>query len=171
MTFVQDKYDEFEVDGVGFRLKPLSPLVAERLAPAVSALLTPAVAAFLADQKSVAELSLALRGLEGSLDQLPKFREAFAARCSVVIGQAEREVVWSELKGNVFEDTFRRKHKRYFEWLARCISIEYGDFLAEIGQELASAVKANPLSSLIGSLGGSGGSPPTPESKTATPTF
>lgn len=165
-----EKYDEFEIDGIGFRLKPLSAIVAERLAPAVSALLTPAVAAFLADQKSVAELSAALRGLEGSLEQLPKFREAFAARCSVVIGKAEKQDVWTELKGNAFEEIFVRQHRRYFEWLSRCVAIEYGDFLAEIGQRLGEAVKANRLSSLIGSLGGSGGSPPTDESKTDSPT-
>lgn len=165
-----ERFDEFEVDGIGFRLKPLPSLVAEKLAPAVSALLTPAVAAFLADQKSVAELSAALRGLEGSLEQLPKFREAFAARCSVVIGQAGKEPVWTELKGNAFEEIFQRNHRRYFEWLARCVAIEYGDFLAEIGQRLGEVVKASPWSSLIGSLGGSGDSQPTPESKTDSPT-
>jgi len=159
--------DEFEVDGIGFRLTPLPALVAERLAPAVMALVTPALSAFFADQKSIAQLADALKGLAGSADQLPKFREAFAAQCSVIIGEVEGKPIWSELKGKVFEDTFRRKHSRYFQWLGQCLALEYGDFLAEIGQRLAEAVKANLSSSLPGSLGGSGDSPPTPESKTA----
>jgi hypothetical protein len=158
--------DEFEIDGIGFRLKPLPVLVAEKLAPSVLALMTPALAAFIADPKDVGQLGQALRNLEGSVQQLPLFREAFAAQSQVVIGEAQGQKVWSELKGKVLDDTFRRQHKRYFEWLARCIACEYGDFLAETGQRLAEAMKASPLSSLIGSLGGSGDSPPTPESKT-----
>lgn len=165
-----DHIDEFEVDGIGFRLKPLPPLVAERLAPAVTGLLTPALAAMFAGQKDVRELGQALNGLAGSAEQLPKFREAFAAQCSVTIGEAGGEPVWSELKGTVFDDTFRRKHRRYYEWLGRCLSFEYGDFLQELGQGLAKAMKESPWSSLTGSPGESGDSPPTPESRTASPT-
>jgi tail assembly chaperone len=165
-----DHVDEFEIDGVGFRLKPLPALVAEKLAPAVTAMLTPAVAALFAGQSSVAELGQALRGLEGAAEQLPKFREAFAAQSLVTIGEAEGQAVWSELKGKVFDDTFRRKHTLYFKWLGRCISTEYGSFLAEIGQGLEEALKGSRWSSLIGSLGGSGDSPVTPESATDTQT-
>lgn len=161
-----NQFDEFEIDGIGFRLKPLPALVAEKLAPAVLALVTPTLAAFIANTKDVAALGQALRNLEGSVEQLPKFREAFAAQCSVIIGKAGDRDVWTELTGNAFEDTFRRKHSRYFEWLARCIVIEYGDFLAEIGRRLVEVMRANPLSSLTGSPGGSGDSPPTPASKT-----
>lgn len=168
----QIKVDEFEIDGVGFRLKPLPVLVAERLAPAVVELITPALAGLFADQKNVAQLGQALRGLSGAAAQLPLLREAFAAQCSVTIGEAPGvgnigpEIVWSELKGKVFESTFSRKHKLYYEWLGRCLGLEYGDFLAEIGQRLIAALKGSPLSSLVGSPGGSGESPPTPESKT-----
>jgi hypothetical protein len=166
MSTQQPPSDEFEIDGIGFRLWPLPALVAEKLAPSLAGLITPAIAAFFADQRNVGQIAEALKGLTGSVEQLPKFREAFAAKCSVVVGEAGGEPIWSELKGNVFNDTFQRKHSRYFEWLARCLAAEYGDFLAETGQHLAAAVKANPLSSLLGSLGGSGGSPATPESKT-----
>lgn len=166
----REEYDEFEIDGVGFRLKPLPALVAEKLAPAVTALVTPALAAMFSGQTSVTELGQALAGLSGSAEQLPKFREAFAAQCSVTYGEVEGQVIWAELKGKVFDDTFRRKHLLYFKWIALCLEKEYGDFLGAIGQGLAAALKASPWSSLIGSLGGSGGSPPTPESATATPT-
>jgi hypothetical protein len=167
----RDDYDEFEIDGVGFRLKALSPLVAESLAPAVAGVLAPAMAAMFAGQTDVASLREALKGLKGATEELPKFREAFAARCSVTLAEkAGGELIWTELKGKVFEDTFRRRHKLYFEWLARCIDKEYGDFLGEIGQRLEEAVKASPLSFLLGSLGASGDSPQTPESKTDSPT-
>jgi hypothetical protein len=165
-----DRYDEFEIDGIGFRLKSLPVLVAEKLAPSLTELLTPALAAFFADQKDIAQLGQALRGLSGAAEQLPKFREAFAAQCQVTIGEVDGKPVWTELKGKVLDDIFRRKHRLYFEWLGKCLGLEYGDFLAEIGQRLAAAVKESPWSSLIGSPGGSGDSQPTPASATATPT-
>lgn len=165
-----DHIDEFEIDGVGFRLKPLPALVAEKLAPAVAALVTPALAGIIANQSDVTELAKALRTLEGALEQLPKFREAFAAQCQVTLPErAGGELVWTELKGKVFDETFRRRHRLYYEWLARCLATEYADFLAEIGRALAEALTASPLSSLLGSLGASGDSPPTPESATDTP--
>jgi len=164
----ETQVDEFEADGVRFRLKPLPVLVAERLAPALTALLTPAAATMFAAQTDATELGKALSGLQGAAEQLPKFREAFAAQCLVTLEEkAEGQVIWSELKGNVLEATFSRRHRRYYEWLARCINAEYGAFLAEIGQKLEGALKGSRWSSLIGSLGGSGDSPPTPESKTA----
>jgi hypothetical protein len=165
-----DQVDEFEIDGVGFRLKPLPVLVAEKLAPAVTSLVTPALAAMFAGPTNVSELGKALQLLSGSAEQLPKFREALAAQCSVTFGEVEGQVIWAELKGKVLDETFRRKHLLYFKWLAHCLEKEYGDFLGEIGQRLTSALKASPWSSLLGSLGGSGDSPPTPESATATPT-
>ena len=159
----QDQVDEFEIEGVGFRLKPLSVVVAEALAPALTALVTPALAAMFAGQKDAAELGKALSGLAHSVGQAPKFREAFAAQCSVTLGKAEDQVIWSELKGKVLEDTFRRRHLLYYKWLARCIEAEFGAFLAELGQSLEEAMTASPLSSLLGSLGESGDSPPTSE--------
>jgi hypothetical protein len=162
--------DEFEIDGVGFRLKPLPVLVAEKLAPALSELVTPALAGIFANQKSITDLAQSLRGLAGVAEQLPKFREAFAAQCQVTIGEVGGQRVWSELKGNAFEDTFRRKHRLYFEWLARCLGYEFGDFLAEIGRKLAAALKESLSTFQPGSPGESGDSPPTPESKTDTPT-
>ncbi len=157
------EYDEFEVDGIGFRLLPLPVLVAEKLAPALTAMLTPALTAFFAEQKSAAELGAALSGLKGSAEQLPMFREAFASRCEVVFGEVEGKTVWTELKGKVLDQTFRRKHSRYFRWLGHCLALEYGDFLAEIGQQLAEAAKENRSTSPNGSPGESGDSPPTPD--------
>lgn len=159
--------DEFQIDGVAFRLGPLPVLVAEKLAPAVAAMAAPALAAMFAGQRNVGQLAQALRGLEGSAEQLPKFREAFAAQSQVSIGEVGGTVVWTELKGKVFEDTFRRKHKLYFDWLTQCVSLEYGAFLAEIGQKLVAALEASHSTSQNGSPGASGDSPPTPESKTA----
>src|SRR5690606_30029335 len=102
-----DHIDEFEIDGVGFRLRPLPALVAEKLAPAVAALVTPALAGIIANQSDVTELAKALRTLEGALEQLPKFREAFAAQCQVTLPErAGGELVWTELKGKVFDETF-----------------------------------------------------------------
>jgi len=166
----QPKLDEFEIDGIGFRLGPLPVLVAEKLAPALTTMLTPAVAAMFAGQTNLGELGAALSGLAGCAELLPKFREAFAAQCQVTIGVIEGKPIWTELKGQVFEDTFRRQHRRYLEWVSQCLAFEYGAFLAEIGQLLAVALQASPSSSLNGSPGESGDSPPTPESKTASPT-
>jgi hypothetical protein len=160
------KLDEFEIDGIGFRLGPLPVLVAERLAPALTAMLTPAVAALFAGQTRAAELGEALRGLSGCAELLPKFREAFAAQSEVNIGVIDGKPVWTELKGQVFEDTFRRQHRRYLEWVSQCLACEYGTFLAEIGQRLVAALEANPSISPNGSPGASGDSPPTPESRT-----
>lgn len=166
------EFDEFEIDGIGFRLKPLPVIVAERLAPAVTELITPALAAMFAGDKTAEQLGTALRGLSGCAEQLPRLREAFAAQCSVTIGEAPGvgkagpTIVWSELKGKVFDNTFRRKHKLYFEWLGHCLALEYGDFLAEIGQRLIVALKASLSASQSGSPGESGDSPQTPESRT-----
>jgi hypothetical protein len=166
------KADEFQIDGVGFRLKPLPVIVAEKLAPAVTELVTPALAALFAGGKDIAQLGQSLRGLSGCAEQLPRLREAFAAQCSVTIGEAPGvgkagpEIIWSELKGKVLDDTFRRKHKLYFEWLGNCLALEYGDFLAEIGQRLIAALKANPSAFPTGFPGESGDSPQTQESKT-----
>lgn len=162
----QEYTDEFTVDNVAFRLSPLPSLVAEKLAPALTSLCTPALAAIFAGTRDAGELGKALANLSTSAEQLPKFREAFAARCQVVIGETGGVPVWTELKGKVFDDTFRRQHRRYFEWLGRCLAAEYGDFLAEIGRNLGEALEGSPFASLISSLGGSGDSPPTPESKT-----
>lgn len=171
MSGATSPVDEFEIDGVGFRLLPLPVLVAEKLAPALTALLTPALAAMFAGERDVKQLGQALRGLEGAAEQLPKFREAFAARCKVTIGVVEGQPVWSDLKGKVFEDVFSRKHRLYFEWLGRCVGAEYGDFLAEIGQRVAAALEtASPSTFPTGSPGASGDSPPIPESRTASPT-
>src|SRR5688572_21890252 len=105
MSYQANGYDEFYIDGIGFRLKPLPVMVAEKLAPALPEMVTPALNAFFANQKDVAELGNILRSLSGSAEHLPKFREAFAAQCSVTIGEAEGVPVWSELKGQVLEDT------------------------------------------------------------------
>jgi hypothetical protein len=165
-----NQYDEFEVDGISFRLKPLPVLVAEVLAPPLTEMVTPAVAAFIAGDRNIEQLNQALRGLASAVAQVPKFREAFCGQCQVTIGKAEGQVVWTELRGQVFEDTFRRKHHRYYEWIANCIRLEFGAFLAEIGRDLVAALKGSPSNFLSGFPGAFGGSPQTPESKTVSET-
>lgn len=153
--------EEFEVEGALFRLKPLSVFEAEALAVCLTDAFTPAIGVVLS-AKANSDLSNGMKNLARSVEQAPRFRAAFAKNCEYYRDGAGGWVPLSSK--SFFEEAFQRKHLRYYSWLAKCIQLEFGDFLAEIGKSIQTAMKtASRLTSLDGSGGESGESPPTNE--------
>jgi hypothetical protein len=163
-----DRWQEFEVEGQRFRIKPLKVKDAEDLAQPLVELLTPAAAALLSEGKSFNDVQQALLGIGRATKQLPLFREKFAAVCEFE-SQAQSGKPWLPLS-KFIDDVFERKHKRYYAWVRECITKEFGDFLAEIGQGAMEKLEAKLSSFLAGFDGASGASQPIPESKTPTST-
>lgn len=161
-------WQEFEAGGMRFRLKPLKVKDAEDLAQPLVELLTPAAAALLSEGKSFHDVSQALFGVGRAAKQLPVFREKFARVCQYE-SQEQQGKPWLSVE-TFLDDVFQRNQTRYYAWLRECITLEFGDFLAGIGQGAIQKLE-DKLSSFLGSFdGASGESQPTPGSATPTRT-
>jgi len=65
--------------------------------------------------------------------EIPKLRDAFAKHCKTKVEATGDN--WVDLS-KWLDVTFRRKHGRFFKWLAECIAFEFGDILKELGLTL-----------------------------------
>jgi len=162
-----ERWQEFEAGGMRFRLRPLKVKDAEDLAQPLVELLTPAAAAMLSEGKSFNDVSQALLGIGRATKQLPVFREKFSRVCQYQ-SEAQAGQPWLSVE-TFLDDIFQRNQKRYYAWLRECITLEFGDFLAEIGQGAMKTLEAKLSSFLNGFAGASGESQPTPDSATPTP--
>lgn len=162
------RWTEFEACGEKFRSRPLMVTDAEDLAGPLVELITPVAAALIAEGKSFREVSEAMFGLSRAIRQEKLFREKFVGVCEWLKTDLQ-PATWVELKPH-FNDVFERQHMRRYAWLRECITLEFGDFLAAIGQDAMKTLEAKLSSFLGGFAGGFGESQPTPESKTPTPT-
>lgn len=161
-----DRWQEFEVEDQGFRIRPLKVKDAEDLAQPLVELLTPAASAMLSEGKSFREVQDAMLGLGRATKQVPLFREKFARVCQYA-SKAQEGKPWLPLEP-FLDDVFERKHKLYYAWLRECITLEFGDFLAEIGQGAMKALEAK-LSAFLSGFGGESTASPPPAG-TTTPT-
>lgn len=162
------KWTDFEAGGVKFRSRPLMVTDAEDLAGPLVELISPVAAALIADGKSFREVSEAMFGLSRAIRQEKTFREKFVEVCQFLKTDLE-PATWVDLKPN-YNDVFERQHMRRYAWLRECITLEFGDFLAAIGQDAMTKLEAKLSSFLDGFAGESGASQPTHGSKTPTPT-
>jgi len=162
-----ERWQEFEVKGERFRLRPLKVKDAEDLAQPLVELLTPAAAAMIAEGKTFNEVSQAILGVGRAVKQLPIFREKFAKACQWCAPSTGSKPLWVPLEQR-FDEVFERNHLRYYGWLRECITLEFGDFLAEIGQGAIKTLEAK-LSNFLSGFGGESTASP-PAADTTTPT-
>lgn len=146
------KHDEFQAGGVSFRLTPMAVRDARKLYPHVLRVMQPVVAA-IAEYQAMAgatgetgeAVAIGQDDLFGMIvKHLPNVSEAskefeqlakpFEDYCKVQLPEIKGDL-WLPL-GTFVDEAFRRKHGRQVEWLARCILIEFGDFLGELGLSL-----------------------------------
>lgn len=147
--------DDFEVSGVNFQLSPLKLKQALKGQHILLESILPAIAGAANAKEVQIDLSSAVQGLA----RLPELIDVFLGACRVQLPQG-----WVDLY-TFREDVFRRKPTLLLAWLVQCLEIEYGDFLADAGRDRLTSMGTR-FESLISSIGGSGESPPTPESKT-----
>jgi hypothetical protein len=162
-----DRWQEFEVKGARFRLRPLKVKDAEDLAQPLVELLTPAAAALIAEGKSFNEVSQAIVGVGRAAKQLPIFREKFMRACKWCAPNESSKELWVPLDTR-YDEVFERNHARYYAWLRECITLEFGDFLAEIGQGAMTKLEAKLSSFLSGFDGASTESQPAADTTTPT---
>lgn len=147
------KHDDFQAGGLSFRLTPLTVKDARKLYPHVLRVMQPVVGAIAEYQKAASE-----PGAEGEavalgqdelfamiVKHLPNVAEAskefealakpFEDFCKVQLPDVGDGTKWLPVSTFV-DNCFQRKHGRQVEWLARCILIEFGDFLGELGLSL-----------------------------------
>lgn len=161
-------WTEFEVKELKFRIKPLKVIDAEDLAQPLIELLAPAAAALISEGRSFNEVSEAIIGLGRAAKQERVFREKFVEVCEwwdVNDGKGR----WLPLK-SFYDQVFSRNHMARYQWLRECISLEFGPFLAEIGQGAMQALEAKLSSFLAGFGGASTESQPAADTTTRTAT-
>ncbi len=159
-------WTEFEVKGLKFRLKPLKVVDAEDLAQPLIELLGPAAAALLATGESYSQVSDAIQGLGRAIKQERLFREKFLAVCEWE-DPNDGNPRWVKLDA-FFDQVFSRNHTARYAWLRECITLEFGPFLVELGQDVISQLKAKLSIFLAGFAGGSTESQPADDTTTAT---
>lgn len=154
--------DEFTIDGIEFRLQPLGVETAMQLGDELAMVFTPALSATFAAGAGFDALARNIPAIAGSVKGLEPFHEVFLKACKVNYNGK-----WQPL--STFQnEIFRRKHMRRYEWLAKCLELEFGDFLEAIGQRLGKV-----LAQLFGfpqeSTGESGDAPSTDDAPTDSP--
>lgn len=160
---------EFEVGGHKFRLKPLSVYDAEDLAQPLVELVAPMAAALIAEGKSFHDVSQAIFGIGRAVKQEKVFREKFAKACEWLDPNEGNTPRWVPLVDR-FDEVFQRNHLNRYAWLRECITQEFGDFLAAIGQSAMTKLEAKLSTFLSGFAGESTESQPPAATTTASST-
>lgn len=151
---------EFTVDGTTFAIEPLKLKQALKAEALLVEVLLPAFASLAGASRGIVDpASLA------ALERLPELVDIFLGRSWVDWakgGTATTRVPLASFADLVFE----RRNAALLAWLSACIEWQFADFFDAAGRSLLAGA-ANRFSSLLESIGGSGGSSPTDGSPTA----
>lgn len=158
-------WQEFEVDGQKFRIKPLKVYDAEDLAQPLVELMAPVGAALISEGQRFSDVFEAIRGIGLAVKQEKVFREKFVEVCEFLDPNDGNER-WLPLKPS-YNDVFQRNHLRRYGWLRECITLEFHDFLAAIGQNAMKTLEAKFSAFLSGYGGASTESQPPADTTTA----
>lgn len=153
-------FDEFELQGQKFRLRPLPLKVSRELLPVVGEALKPFVGMMVSGQPGFIEKAFD-QGIEKLKNTTP-LADAFAPYTSVEFSAGKTPdgtSPWLPMSEDLMNQIFGRKHSLYLNWVAKCTMLEFADFLAGTGQLLGLEATGSPSDSPTSSTGSSGDSP------------